>query len=220
MRAMRQRLTYANVVASLALFLALSGGVVYAANKVGTKNLKANAVSAGKIKPNAVTSGKIRGNAVTAPKIKNGAVNFTKLATGTNLIATASGGPVAANGTVAVDVPLSGTVTFTPADGTAAFLSVEAKGNNLARVGEKPCEARVIPFVNGSAWGAEGALKLSSFAPTAEQPTGLVPVAGETGPVGLTSPDTAQTVSVKVLGSLECTATSTVSVAVAVTQAK
>ncbi len=221
MRAVRQRLTYANVVASLALFLALSGGVVWAANKVGTKNLKANAVSAGKIKRNAVTNAKIRGNAVTAAKIKNGAVSFTKLAAGTNLLGSATGGPVPANGTVAVNLPLSGTSTFTPAAGTAAFLSVEAKGNNLARVGEKPCEPRVVPFVNGSAWGvAEGALKLRAFAPTAEQPTGLVPAAGETGPLGLTSPGTAQTVSVKVLGSPECTATSTVQVAIAVTQAK
>lgn len=220
MRALRQRLTYANVVATLALFLALSGGVVYAANKIGTRNLKANAVSAGKIKPNAVTTAKIRGNAVTAPKINNGAVNFTKLAAGTNLIASATGGPVAANGATAVDVPLSGPVTFAPAAGTATFLSVEAKGNNLGRVGEKPCEARVIPFVNGSAWGGEGSLEVHAFAPTAEQPSGLVPVAGETGPLGLTSPGTAQTVSVKVLGSPECTATSTVQVAIAVTQAK
>lgn len=221
MRAVRQRLTYANVVASLALFLALSGGVVWAANKVGTKNLKANAVSAGKIKRNAITSAKIRGNAVTTAKLKNGAVNFTKLAAGTSLLATATGGPIAANSATPVSVPLSGTATFTPAAGTAAFLSVEAKGENLARVGEKPCEARVLPFVNGSAWGvAEGALKLHAFAPTAEQPTGLIPVAGETGPIGLASPGTAQTVSVKVLGSPECTATSTVSVAIAVTQAK
>ncbi|HKB51508.1 MAG TPA: hypothetical protein VKC63_08765, partial [Solirubrobacterales bacterium] len=126
MRAMRQRLTYANVVATLALFLALSGGVVWAAGKIGSKGLKANAVTAGKIKRNAVTNSKIRGNAVTAAKIKSGAVDFTKLAPGTNLIATATGGPVSANGVPAVDVPLSGATTFTPAAGTVAFLSVEA----------------------------------------------------------------------------------------------
>jgi hypothetical protein len=221
MRVVRQRFTYANVVASLALFLALSGGVVWAANKIGTKNLRANAVTAGKIKRNAVTSAKIRGNAVTTAKLKNGAVNFTKLAPGTSLLATASGGPVIANGTAPVDVPLTGTATFTPAADTAAFLSIEAKGDNLARVGEKPCEPRVVPFVNGSAWGvADGALKLRAFAPTAEQPTGIVPVAGETGPIGLASPGTAQAIAVKVLGSPECTATSTVQVAIAVTQAK
>jgi hypothetical protein len=222
MRVVMQRLTYANVVATLALFLALSGGVVWAAGKIGPKKLKANAVTAGKIKRNAVTSTKIRGSAVTAQKIKAGAVGFTKLAPGTNLIATAIGGPVPANGVTAIAVPLSGTSTFTPAPGAATFLSVEAKGNSLARAGtEKDCEPRVLPFVNGSAWEAvEGALRLRAFAPTAEQPSGVVPVVGHTGPVGLTSPGVAQAVSVKVLGDPECSPGSSVSVAIAVTQEK
>jgi hypothetical protein len=222
MRAVTKRLTYANVVATLALFLALSGGVVWAAGKIGAKGLKANAVTAGKIKRNAVTNSKIRGNAVTTAKLKTGAVNFTKLAPGTNLVASASGGPVAANGVIPVTVPLSGSASFTPVAGTAAFLSVEAKSENLARVGtEKDCEPRVVPFVNGSEWDvAEGALALRAFAPTAERPTGLVPISGGTGPLGLTSPGIAQTVSVKVFGDPECTATSTVSVGIAITQAK
>ncbi len=53
MRRIRNKVTYANVVASLALFLAL-GGVGYAAtqlpkNSVGTKQLKSGAVTADKI---------------------------------------------------------------------------------------------------------------------------------------------------------------------------
>lgn len=222
MRAVMQRLSYANVVATVALFLALSGGVVWAAGKIGSRNLKANAVTAGKIKRNAVTNSKIRANAVTATKIKAGAVDLTKLAPGTNLIATASGGPVSASGVAAVDVPLSGTTTFTPAAGTVAFLSIEAKGENLARAGtEKDCEPRVVPFVNGSEWDvAEGTLRLRAFAPTATQPTGQIPVTGETGPIGLTSPGVAQTVSAKVFGDPNCSSGSTVSVAIAVTQAK
>jgi len=221
MRAVMQRLTYANVVATLALFLALSGGVVWAAGKIGSKGLKANAVTAGKIKRNAVTNAKIRGNAVTAAKIKAGAVDFTKLAPGTNLLATASGGPVPANGLPPIDVPLAGTATFTPAADSVAFLSVEAKGNTLARIGEKDCEPQVVTFINGSEWDvAEGRLRLRAFAPTPEQPTGLVPVTGGTAPIGLTSPGVTQTVSVKVLGDPACSASSSVSVAIAVTQAK
>lgn len=222
MGVVRKRLTYANVVASVALFLALSGGVVWAAGKIGPKRLKANAVTAGKIKRNAVTSTKIRGSAVTAAKIKGGAVDLTKLAAGTNLLGTATGGPVPANGATAVDVPLSGTTTFTPATGTVAFLSVEAKGANLGRVGtEKNCEPRVVPFVNGSEWTvSEGTLALRAFAPTPERPTGVVPVSGITGPLGLTSPGANQAVSVKVFGDPECTAASAVSVGIAVTQAK
>lgn len=221
MRVVTKRLTYANVIATLALFLALSGGAVWAAGKIGSKGLKANAVTAGKIKRNAVTASKIRANAVTGAKIKAGAVNFTKLAAGTSLLGTAAGGPVAANGTTPVTVALSGSTSFTPAPGTVVFLSVEAKGTNLGRTGEKDCEPRVLPFVNGNQWDvAEGALKLRAFAPTAEQPTGLVPVTAETGPIGLTSPGTAQTIAIKVLGDPNCTANSTIAVGIAVTQVK
>jgi hypothetical protein len=222
MRAVTRRLTYANVVATLALFLALGGGVVWAAGKVSSKNLKANAVTAGKIKRNAVTNAKIRGNAVTAAKIKGGAVDFTKLAAGTNLVAGATGGPVPAEGAPPVNVPLNTPVTFTPAAGVASFLSVEARGANLGRVDPaKPCEPQVVPFVNGSRWRFGGAtLSLRSIAPTAAEPTGLIPAAGATGPIGLTSPGVAQTVTIQVLGDPNCAAGATVSVGVAVTQAK
>jgi hypothetical protein len=80
----RNRLTYANVVASLALFLAVAGGSAFAAsqlgkNSVGAKQLKANAVTAGKIKKNAVTTAKIKNNAISAAKIKNGAITGAKV---------------------------------------------------------------------------------------------------------------------------------------------
>ena len=206
MRAVARRLTYANVVATLALFLALGGGVVWAAGKVSSKNLKANAVTAGKIKRNAVTNAKIRGDAVTAAKIKGGAVDFTKLAAGTNLVASATGGPVAANGVAPVNVPLSAAVAFTPATGVANFLSVESKGTNLGRVDPaKPCEPQVVPLVNGSRWEFAEATSRSLLPPTAAEPTGLIPATGATGPIGLTSPGVAQTVTSK------CSATPTAS---------
>jgi hypothetical protein len=59
-----RRLSYSNVIASLALFVAL-GGASYAAvalpaNSVGTKQLKKSAVSASKLKRNAVSSAKVK----------------------------------------------------------------------------------------------------------------------------------------------------------------
>lgn len=74
MRKIRAKLTYANVVASLALFLAL-GGAAYAAaklpkNSVGTKQIKNNAITAAKIKKNAVTGAKIKNGTITGNKIK------------------------------------------------------------------------------------------------------------------------------------------------------
>jgi hypothetical protein len=221
MHAVRRRLTYANVVATLALFLALGGGAVWAAGRIGTKNLKAGAVTAGKIKRNAVTSAKIRANAVTGEKLKAGAVGFAKFASGANVVLSASGGPVPAPGSEPVTVPLSGTTTFTPVAGTVDLLSVEARGENLGRVGAEPCEPVIVPYVNGSEWEfAEGLLTVSAFEPTPAQPTGVRPLTGASGPIGLTSPGVTQTISVKVFGDGNCTAASTVSVAIAVTQAK
>jgi hypothetical protein len=59
-----RRLSYSNVIASLALFVAL-GGASYAAvalpaNSVGTKQVKKSAVTASKLKRNAVNSAKVK----------------------------------------------------------------------------------------------------------------------------------------------------------------
>lgn len=63
MKQLGRHLTFANVVACIALFVAL-GGASYAAfklpkNSVGTKQIKNNAITAAKIKNGAVTGGKI-----------------------------------------------------------------------------------------------------------------------------------------------------------------
>jgi hypothetical protein len=79
---LRARLTYANVMATLAMFLVLGGATAWAAlgkNTVGTKQLKNNAVTVKKIKNNAVTTAKIKNNAVTTAKIKDGAVTGAKV---------------------------------------------------------------------------------------------------------------------------------------------
>ena len=106
-----RRLTYSNVIATMALFVALGGAAVAAGlpkNSVGPKQLKRGAVTAAKIRKAAVTSGKLgaevgrspassaqRGppgnignGAITTPKrgrrssvIANGVISTNKLAT-------------------------------------------------------------------------------------------------------------------------------------------
>jgi hypothetical protein len=82
----RRRLSYANVVSTLALFLVLAGGAAFAARvpkkSVGPRQLKANAVTTAKIKANAVTTRKIRRNAVRTGKIRDGAIESAKIANG------------------------------------------------------------------------------------------------------------------------------------------
>ncbi|HXF31170.1 MAG TPA: hypothetical protein VN522_06585 [Solirubrobacterales bacterium] len=77
MKRFRPRLTYANVIASLALFVALGGSAVAAGlakNSVGPKQLKKGAVTAKAIRKQAVTSGKIAPKAVVAGKLGPNAV--------------------------------------------------------------------------------------------------------------------------------------------------
>jgi hypothetical protein len=73
MRRFRPRVTYANVTATLALFIAL-GGSGYAAlklprNSVGTSQLKKESVSVSKIRPGAVTSFRVRDDSLTGGDI-------------------------------------------------------------------------------------------------------------------------------------------------------
>lgn len=77
MRIPHPKLNYANVIATIALFVALSGIAVAAGlpkNSVGTKQLKRGAVNAAKLKRGAVTAGKIAPRAVVAGKLGANAV--------------------------------------------------------------------------------------------------------------------------------------------------
>jgi hypothetical protein len=77
-----QRLTYANVMSSIAVFLVLGGGAAYAAKKIGSHELRGGAVTTAKIKRNAVTRSKIKADAISTAKIAKGAVTGGRLANG------------------------------------------------------------------------------------------------------------------------------------------
>ncbi len=79
----RKRLSYGNVVASLALFIAL-GGVGYAAtaskNSVTSSSIKNGQVKSVDIANNSVTSSKIRNSGVSNSDLASSAVSSSKLA--------------------------------------------------------------------------------------------------------------------------------------------
>lgn len=86
MKFVRKRLTYANVMSSIAVFLVLGGATAFAAghlgkNTVGSKQLKKNAVTSAKIKAGAVTGAKIKNASVTGAKIAAGAVGAANINT-------------------------------------------------------------------------------------------------------------------------------------------
>jgi hypothetical protein len=81
---LRKRITYANVMSSIAVFLVLGGAAVAAGlakNSVGSKQLKKNAVTTAKLKNNAVTTAKIRNGAVTGAKLNLASVGKVPSAT-------------------------------------------------------------------------------------------------------------------------------------------
>jgi hypothetical protein len=81
LKQIRKRLTYANVMSSLAVFLILGGATAFAAvKKVGPNEIKANSIKTGKIVKEAVKAGKLAKNAVIENKIADGAVTTNKLA--------------------------------------------------------------------------------------------------------------------------------------------
>ncbi|MGH2905228.1 MAG: hypothetical protein ACRDKI_00485 [Solirubrobacterales bacterium] len=116
-------LTYANVVATLALFLAL-GGVSYAAatlpkNSVGTKQIKKNAVTGAKIKSKTITGSDIKKSTITADKLKTGTV-VPAAATATDTFIVNKKGANSANdntpdtaAAAATEIPLYTTGPFT-----------------------------------------------------------------------------------------------------------
>jgi hypothetical protein len=104
------KLTYSNVIASIALFIALGGAAVAAGlprNSVGPNQIKRGAVNAAKLKRNAVTPAKIRPKAIVAGKlapssvlpgnIVNGAITSAKIAKNGVIAASIKNGVITTN---------------------------------------------------------------------------------------------------------------------------
>jgi hypothetical protein len=107
---LRPRLNYANVIATIALFAALSGVAVAAGlpkNSVGPNQIKRGAVNTAKLKNGAVTSakignkavttGKLGPNAVTPGNIGNGAITSAKIGAGAVIANSIKNGVVTTN---------------------------------------------------------------------------------------------------------------------------
>jgi hypothetical protein len=75
-----KRLTYANVMSSIAVFLVLGGATAVAAKKIGSNEIKGNSITTGKIKKEAVTKAKVKQAAIDSSKLADQAVTTAKLA--------------------------------------------------------------------------------------------------------------------------------------------
>jgi len=152
MRISRPKLNYANVIATIALFVALGGAAVAAGlprNSVGANQLKRGAVTPAKLKRGAVTAGKIAPKAVVAGKLGANAVLPGNLGNGIISTAKLSDGAVIAskikNGVVTTNKLNNGAVTTAKlgdksvtlgklADGIAPLLGTLKSGQTLRGV--------------------------------------------------------------------------------------
>jgi hypothetical protein len=73
----KKRLTYANVMSSIAVFLVLGGATAIAAGQLGK-----NSVGSKQLKKNAITTAKIKNGAVTGAKVKAGSLKASSFAAG------------------------------------------------------------------------------------------------------------------------------------------
>jgi hypothetical protein len=131
MRRVRAHLSYANVMATIAVFIAL-GGTSYAAlgrNSVGERQIRPKAVGTSELKSRAVSSSKIRPGAVTASRLSTSARNTLRGPAGPQgrpgpagpqgangityrALIEASGAPVGGNTSGASDSPADGVYRF------------------------------------------------------------------------------------------------------------
>ncbi|MFL5894382.1 MAG: hypothetical protein ACJ76Z_04630 [Thermoleophilaceae bacterium] len=99
----RRRLTFANVISFVALFVALSAGsyaaITLPANSVGSKQLKAKAVIGKKIAANAVDSSKVKNGSLTGADINLSALGKVPSAAAADSAAIARVKTVTAGGT-------------------------------------------------------------------------------------------------------------------------
>jgi hypothetical protein len=235
---MRSALSYSNVVATLALFLALSGGVVYAAttlkrNSVKSRNIAAHAVKTRNLAKNAVKKGNLATNAVTTGKVKNDAITGGKVAAGTLTRTNVAPGMLAGlqvadagNSSVpglttptstGTEVPLSGTNTFTPVAGKSYELLTELKGTPTDGGGEEEgpgCGPSVAILVNGAPLTAVGIASNSEGIP----PFNNEPVGSTSTAVGLQEAGQSQTISAISFGDSDCTSATSASLRVTVVE--
>ncbi len=93
MKRIREQLTYANVIATVALFIAVGGASAFAATQ-----LAKNSVGSRQLKTNAVTATKIKDGAIDGAKVKDGSLGAADLAPGTIPAGPAAGAAAGATG--------------------------------------------------------------------------------------------------------------------------
>ena len=223
---LRSRLTYANVVATLALLLAVGGGTVYAAlqlgkNSVKSKNIARGAVRASDLHTAAVTGSKVQDGTITGGDLQDGSITGGDIQDGTitggdiaagvipqlvaDVTGSSTGGPQGGLTTAATSaLPLSGTTSFTPKAGEVAAIAAEAQFTLASTNAAQVCQPAVIVSVNGAPTRVCVSPETSVNSLTPVQASGH----DADGPFGLLNPGTPLNITAQLRGDVDCTAAS------------
>ena len=206
---LRSKLTYGNVVATLALVLAVGGGTVYAAKQLGKNSVDSKNISRG-----AVRASDLGKNSVASPKIKDGTINAGDIAAGVipqipqieaDVTATATAGPRSGiNANTTTPLALSGDTSFTPGAGEVAAIAAEGRFTIATTNVANFCNPSVSLSLNGEP------TRVFVDPADGETSTTLTTSLGRDadGPFGLIDPDTPMTVTAQINGDADCTADS------------
>jgi hypothetical protein len=176
---LRSRLTYANVTSTLALIVALSGGVAYAASKIQSADLAQGAVHTSNLFKRAIISGKLAVGAVRRNQIADGAVGAKQIGsnsvTPSNLqfpvsFAASPTGGEARLAPITVSYPITGG-TWAQSPGEVNLILGTATAT-LASDGHGPCEVKLEVSLNGHRIGGTEVSTGTSFPAPVEHSLG------------------------------------------------
>jgi hypothetical protein len=175
-----KHLTFSNVIACLALFVAL-GGSVYAAGKISGKQIKPNSLPGNRIKPKTVTANRIKPNSLGGKQINEEALTGVSAAALADVQYQAATARLASNGR-----PTTVTANCAPgsyAIGGGATVSNDERGyvNDSG-----PSPLRTGWTATGFGWYSGGAeMTVTAVCVVVQKPGGSVAnVTGETPPGG------------------------------------
>jgi hypothetical protein len=166
MKPLRERVTYANAMSSLAVFVTLGFGTAYAADKIGSKDIAKNAVKSKHIKA---------GN-VKKPDLAAGAVNTAKVADGSLLAADFAAGqlPQGPRGEQGPQGPAgpSGATSVTHRTGPLVTVSADKMAEVKATCLPRERATGGGHFLAYTSWGASVSdLHVADSLPNAQTPT-------------------------------------------------
>ena len=185
LRRARSRLTYANVMSSIAVFMAM-GGVAWAAtlpkNSVGTAQLKSNSVTSAKIKTGQVASSDVKDKALVSADVRDNTL------TGDDVDENSLGQvPSAASATPATSANTATSATTAESAQPMAFATVDGATGNISDA-KGVVQANVTRVntgqycISGLAFPVKGASVVTQFTGTAgstaqfsKGPTGACP---------------------------------------------